>query len=152
MYGNCVVTAVPQLNEIEVGGDLATGGQGGRMVRQRFLAEILEPRARELVTMLRDNLRNGGVLEAMARGACLLGVERSWLGFWTMRRAFCGCRRDEVAGAAEQDAAELAKPEFAAAIGMLLYTHRTQALKASEEQGLAQKLKSIFAEAFRNRD
>jgi cell division protein FtsA len=31
---------------------------------------------------------------------------------------------------------------------MLLYTHRTQALKASEDQGLAQKLKSIFAGSF----
>src|SRR5271156_295134 len=51
-FGNCVVTAVPQLNEIEVGGDLATGGSAPRMVRQRFLAEVLEPRARELVTML----------------------------------------------------------------------------------------------------
>src|SRR5207245_11708849 len=56
-FGHCVVTAVPQLNEIEVGGDLAiSGGQPARMVRQRFLAEILEPRARELFTMLRDNL------------------------------------------------------------------------------------------------
>src|SRR5271168_1865440 len=48
-FGHCVVTAVPQMNEIEVGGNLATGalaggGQMGRMVRQRFLAEILEPR------------------------------------------------------------------------------------------------------------
>src|ERR1700710_2585234 len=55
-FGHSVVTAVPQMNEIEVGGNLATGalaggGQMGRMVRQRFLAEILEPRARELFTM-----------------------------------------------------------------------------------------------------
>jgi cell division protein FtsA len=43
---------------------------------------------------------------------------------------------------------ELARPEFAAAIGMLLYTHRTQVRKASEEQGLRAKLKSIFAGSF----
>jgi cell division protein FtsA len=43
---------------------------------------------------------------------------------------------------------ELAKPEFSAAIGMLLYTHRTQVRRASEEQGLRQKLKSIFAGSF----
>src|SRR6202020_1048159 len=48
MYGNCVVTAVPQGNEIEVGsnlavGPLSAGGQATRLVRQRFLAEILEP-------------------------------------------------------------------------------------------------------------
>jgi len=43
---------------------------------------------------------------------------------------------------------ELAQPEFAAAIGMLLYTHRTQISKASEEQGLRSKLRSIFAGSF----
>ena len=74
IYGHCVVTAVPQLNEIEVGGNLAiSGGQPARMVRQRFLAEILEPRARELFTMLRDNLRNGGVLEALGAGCVFTG-------------------------------------------------------------------------------
>ena len=43
---------------------------------------------------------------------------------------------------------ELAAPEFAAAIGMVLYTHRTQVRRASEEMGLKQKLKSIFAGSF----
>ena len=42
-------------------------------MRQRFLAEILEPRARELFTMLRDNLRQGGVLEALGAGCVLTG-------------------------------------------------------------------------------
>ena len=70
-----MVTAVPQLNEIEVGGNLADLGRGqpARMVRQRFLAEILEPRARELFTMLRDNLRQGGVLEALGAGCVFTG-------------------------------------------------------------------------------
>jgi len=36
-----VVTSVPQLAEIEIGGDLATGGKPAQMVRQRYLAEIL---------------------------------------------------------------------------------------------------------------
>jgi cell division protein FtsA len=50
-YGNCVVTAVPQANEIEIGSNLAAGSLSGdgpptRLVRQRFLAEVLEPRAR----------------------------------------------------------------------------------------------------------
>ena len=72
-YGNCVVTSVPSLNEVEVGGNLASGGSAPRLVRQRFLAEILEPRARELFTLLRDNLRNGGVLEALGTGCVLTG-------------------------------------------------------------------------------
>jgi cell division protein FtsA len=149
MYGNCVVTAVPQLNEIEVGGDLATGGQGGRMVRQRFLAEILEPRARELVTMLRDNLRNGGVLEAMGAGCVFTGGGAQLAGLLDNAESILRVpARMKSPVRLSKMPAELAKPEFAAAIGMLLYTHRTQALKASEEQGLAQKLKSIFAGSF----
>ena len=44
--------------------------------------------------------------------------------------------------------AELAAPEFSTAIGMLLYTHRTQVRRANEELGLKQKLKAIFAGSF----
>ncbi|MGB7170819.1 MAG: cell division protein FtsA, partial [Acidobacteriaceae bacterium] len=53
-YGHAIVTAVPQSNEIEVTG---LPGHEPRMVRQRFISEILEPRARELFQLLRDNLR-----------------------------------------------------------------------------------------------
>jgi cell division protein FtsA len=42
----------------------------------------------------------------------------------------------------------LAGPELAVAIGMLLYTHRTQVRRASEEQGLRSKLKAIFAGSY----
>jgi cell division protein FtsA len=149
MYGNCVVTAVPQLNEIEVGGDLATGGEPARLVRQRFLAEILEPRARELLTMLRDNLRDGGVLEAMGAGCVFTGGGSKLVGLLDNAESILRVQaRMKSPVRLSKMPVELAKPEFAAAIGMLLYTHRTQALKASEEQGLAQKLKSIFAGSF----
>jgi cell division protein FtsA len=148
-YGSCVVTSVPQLNEIEVGGDLATGGQGARMVRLRFLAEILEPRARELLTMLRDNLRGGGVLEAMGAGCVFTGGGANLLGLLDHAESLLRVpARVGYPVPLSRMPSELAKPEFAAAIGMLLYTHRTQVRKASEEQGLRQKLKSIFAGSF----
>ncbi|MDE1160969.1 MAG: cell division protein FtsA [Acidobacteriaceae bacterium] len=148
-YGNCVVTAVPQLNEIEIGGDLATGGQTARIVRQRFLAEILEPRARELLTMLRDNLRQGGVLEAMGAGCVFTGGGANLTGLLDHAESLLRVpARIGYPVPLSRMPAELAKPEFSVAIGMLLYTHRTQVRKASEEQGLRQKLKSIFAGSF----
>ena len=119
------------------------------MVRQRFLAEILEPRARELFTMLRDNLRHGGVLEALGAGCVLDG-----------RRCDDGGLLDNAESLLRVPARigypvplsrmpeELAKPEFAAAIGMLLYTHRTQVRKASEEQGLAGETEGDFCGQF----
>ena len=148
-YGSCVVTSVPSLNEIEIGGDLATGGQGARMVRQRFLAEVLEPRARELLTMLRDNLRAGGVLEAMGAGCVFTGGGANLVGLLDHAESLLRVpARIGYPVPLSRMPAELAKPEFATAIGMLLYTHRTQVRKASEEQGLRQKLKSIFAGSF----
>jgi cell division protein FtsA len=148
-YGNCVVTSVPQLNEIEIGGDLAMGSQSSRMVRQRFLAEVLEPRARELLTMLRDNLRNGGVLEAMGAGCVFTGGGANLVGLLDHAESLLRVpARTGYPVPLSRMPAELARPEFAAAIGMLLYTHRTQVRKASEEQGLKQKLRSIFAGSF----
>ena len=145
-----MVTAVPQLNEIEVGGNLAySGGQPARRVRQRFLAEILEPRARELFTMLRDNLRNGGVMEALVAGCVLPGDGAHLLGLLDNAESLLRVpARIGTPVPLSRMPDELAKPEFAAVIGMLLYTHRTQVRKASEEQGLKAKLKAIFAGSF----
>jgi cell division protein FtsA len=145
-HGHCVVTSVPQLAEVEIGGDLSTGGQSARMVRQRFLAEILEPRAREMLTMLRDNLREGGVLEAMGAGCVFTGGGAMLAGLLDNAESLLRApARIGYPVPLSRMPMELARPEFAAAIGLLLYTHRVQARKASEEQGLRQKLRSIFA-------
>src|ERR1019366_4914622 len=151
-YGNCVVTSVPQLAEIEAGGNLngiPGVGQSARLVRQRFLAEILEPRARELFTMLRDNLRQGGVLEALGAGCVLTGGGALLAGL--LDNAESLLRVPTRVGSPvplSRMPAELARPEFSVAIGMLLYTHRTQVRRANEEQGLRAKLKAIFAGSY----
>jgi cell division protein FtsA len=153
-YGNCVVTAVPQSNEIEIGSNLAAGSLGGdgpptRLVRQRFLAEVLEPRARELFTMLRDNLRQGGVLEALGAGCVLTGGGALLAGL--LDNAESLLRVPTRVGSPvplSRMPPELARPEFSVAIGMLLYTHRTQVRRASEEQGLRAKIKAIFAGSY----
>ena len=139
-YGNCVVTAVPTLNEIEI------GRAQPRMVRQRFLAEVLEPRARELFTMIRDNLRQGGVLEALGAGCVLTGGGARLVGLQDGAE-FLLRVPVRVGGPIHMSRmpAELEGPEFSTAIGMLLYTHRTQLRRAHETQGLRAKLKGIFA-------
>ena len=61
-YGHAVVTAVPQDAEIEI-----ANPQPERLSLRR-VAEILEPRARELFHFVRESLRQGGVLEALGAG------------------------------------------------------------------------------------
>ncbi len=151
LYGNCVVTSVPSLAEIEVGGGLNGngGGQPARLVRQRFLAEILEPRARELFTMLRNNLRDGGVLEALGAGCVLTGGGASLVGLLDNAESLLRVpARIGLPVPLSRMPQELVRPEFAAAIGMLLYTHRTQIRRAGEERGLKAKVRSIFAGSF----
>ena len=150
LYGNCVVTSVPQLAEIEIGG-VGIGGEGQltRLVRQRFLAEILEPRARELCTMLRDNLRHGGVLEALGAGCVFTGGGAHLVGLLDNAESLLRVpARIGFPVPLSRMPQELAQPEFAAAIGMLLYTHRTQIRRAGEDQGLKAKLRNIFAGSF----
>jgi len=151
-YGNCVVTSVPTLAEIEVGGHatgLAGTEQHTRLVRQRFLAEILEPRAREFFTMLRDNLRAGGVLEALGAGCVLTGGGANLPGL--LDNAESLLRVPARVGSPvplSRMPTELARPEYAAAIGMLLYTHRTQTRRLSDDNGLKSKLRTLFAGSF----
>ena len=139
-YGNCVVTSVPSLNEIEI--DRAQP----RMVRQRFLAEILEPRARELFTMLRDNLRQGGVLEALGAGCVLTGGGARMIGLQDSAESLLRVRvRIGSPVHMSRMPEELSGPEFSCAVGMLLYTHRTQMRRANETQGIRAKLRGLFA-------
>jgi cell division protein FtsA len=145
LYGNCVVTSVPTLAEIEI--NLPEGGT--RIVRQRFLAEILEPRAREMLTMLRDNLRQGGVLEALGAGCVLTGGGANLAGILDNTESLLRVQaRIGRPVHMSRMPKELETPEFTAAIGMLLYTHRTQIRRAGEEMGLKAKLRSIFAGSF----
>jgi cell division protein FtsA len=142
-YGHAVVTCVPQDSEVEVAG---LPGYEPRVVRQRFIAEILEPRARELFQLLRDNLRQGGVLEAMGAGCVLTGGGARLPGLLETAESLLRvpARLASPVPLSRMPAA-LATPEFSVLTGTMLYTHRTSANRAAENQGLRAKLRAILA-------
>jgi cell division protein FtsA len=142
-YGNAVVTSVPQLAEIELQG---MPGYEPRMVKQRMVGEILEPRARELFHMLRDNLRQGGVLEALGAGCVLTGGGARLSGLLDVSESLLRVpARIGSPVPLSRMPNELAQPEYAALIGTLLYTHRTSVMRAAEDHSLRAKLRAIFA-------
>ena len=142
-YGHAVVTAVPQQSEVEVSG---LPGYEPRLVRQRYMAEILEPRARELFQMLRDNLRQGGVLEAMGAGCVLTGGGARLPGlFETAESLLRVPARLASPVPLSRMPADLAGPEFSVLTGTMLYAHRTSVNRAAENQGLRAKLRAILA-------
>ncbi|MBT9332929.1 cell division protein FtsA [Paracidobacterium acidisoli] len=142
-YGHAVVTCVSQQNEVEV---MGLPGYEPRVVRQRFLAEILEPRARELFHLLRDNLRQGGVLEALGAGCVLTGGGARLPGLPDTAESLLRVpARIAVPVPLSRMPAELSAPECATLVGTLLYAHRTSVIRAAEDQGLRAKLRAIFA-------
>src|SRR3984957_12856026 len=142
-YGHCVVTSVPSSNELEL---VAGGNEVVRTIKQRHLSEILEPRARELFQLLRENLRQGGVLGALGAGCVLTGGGARPAGVLDVAESLLRVpARLGYPVPLSRMPEELIQPEFSTAIGMLLYTHRTSVLRAAEDQGLRAKLRAIFA-------
>jgi len=142
-FGHVVVTAVPQLAEIEL------ANQPGRAVRLRSVAEILEPRARELLYYVKESLRQGGVLEALGAGCVLTGGGAQLPGMLDVTESQLRVpARVGVPVRLSNMPVELVNPSYSTAIGMLLYAHRTRVTRAAENNGLGAKLRALFAASF----
>ncbi len=141
-YGHVVVTSVPQLAEIEV------HNPQPQSLRLRAIAEILEPRARELLYLVKESLRHGAVVDALGAGCVLTGGGAMMPGMLDVTesqlrvpaRTGLPVRLSHMPG-------ELVHPSFATAIGMLLYVHRTR-MNRPDNTGLRDKLRAIFAATF----
>jgi cell division protein FtsA len=145
LFGCAVVTAVPEGNEIEVP---AVAERPSRMLSQRLIAEILEPRARELFEMVRDNLRQAGVLEALGAGCVVTGGGARLPALAEIAEQVLRCPiRVGGAGALSRMPTNFAEPEFCAAVGLLLYTHRSRAGRIHQQQRLTERVRALFVGA-----
>jgi len=144
-FGCAMVSHIPEANEIEVP---SVGDRPSRLMQQTMLGEILEPRARELMEMLRDNLRRAGVYDLVSGGVILTGGGARLQGLMEVTEDVVGrpARLGIPLGMAKLPV-ELAEPEFAVGIGMVFYAHRARVLKVKEDAGLGAKLKGFFAKS-----
>jgi cell division protein FtsA len=142
-YGHAVVTAVPQEAEVQI------DNPNPQMVRLRSFAEILEPRARELMHFVKESLRHGGVVDALGAGCVLTGGGATLPGMLDVTETQLRVpARTGMPVRLSNMPSELIHPSFATAIGMLLYAHRTRVTRAAESNGLRAKLRAIFASSF----
>jgi cell division protein FtsA len=142
-YGNCVVTSVPQQAEVEI------SSPQPQRISLRMIAEILEPRARELMYFVRESLRHGGVFDALGAGCVLTGGGSLLPGMLDVTET--QLRVPARTGAPLRIShmpTELTHPGYAAAVGMLLYAHRTRMTRAAEDNSLRAKLRELFAASF----
>lgn len=141
-YGNAIVTLIPEGNEVEVP---SVGDRPSRLISQRTVGEILEPRARELFELLRDNLRQSGMLELCIGGLVLSGGASRLPGILdiadsVLRRSV---RLSWPTPLAKMPAS-LAEPEYATALGMVFYAHRARLARGSQDERWSSKLKAML--------
>jgi cell division protein FtsA len=143
VYGNTIVTLIPEGNEVEVP---SVGDRPSRLVPQRLVGEILEPRARELFELMRDNLRHAGMLELCAGGVVLSGGASRLAGILDVAESVLR-RPTRLAWPTPlpKMPSVLAEPEFATVLGLIFYAHRARIARGIQDDRWSSRLKSLFA-------
>ena len=141
-YGSAVVTLIPEGNEVEVP---SVGDRASRLVPQRLVAEILEPRARDLFEMMRESLRQSGMFELCLAGVVLTGGASRLPGIFDVAESALrrSVRLSWPAPLAKMPST-LAEPEFATVLGMVNYGHRARIARGYQEGGLGARLKAML--------
>jgi len=142
LYGNSIATLIPEGNEVEVP---SVGDRPSRMISQRLVGEILEPRARELFEMLRDNLRHAGMLEVCRGGIVLSGGASRLPGIVDIAESVLRrlVRMSWPTPLAKMPST-LAEPEFATVLGMVFYGHRARMARGLQEERWSSRLKAML--------
>jgi cell division protein FtsA len=143
LYGNVIVTLIPEGNEVEVP---SVGDRPSRLVSQRMVGEILEPRARELFEMLRDNLRHAGMLDLCVGGIVLSGGGSRLPGILdvadsVLRRPI----RLSWPAPLSKMPSTLAEPEYATVLGMAFYGHRARIARGIQDERWSSRFMALFA-------
>jgi cell division protein FtsA len=141
-YGNVVVTLIPEGNEVEVP---SVGDRPSRLLSQRLVGEILEPRARELFEMLRDNLRHSGMLDRCLAGVVLGGASRLPGILEVAESVLRKPVRLSWPTPMAKMPASLAEPEFSTLLGLVYYGQRARMARGYQDDGWSSRLKALFA-------
>jgi cell division protein FtsA len=142
LYGNTTVTLIPEGNEVEVP---SVGDRPSRLISQRLVGEILEPRARELFEMLRDNLRHAGMLDLCTGGVVLSGGASRLPGMLDLAESVLRrpVRLSWPTPLAKMPST-LAEPEYAAVLGMIFYRHRARVARGIQSDRWSSRLKAML--------
>ena len=124
----------------------SVGDRPPRTVFSRMLHEIIEPRALELLTLVLDELKRAGLHALIPAGLVLSGGGSRLTGFVEMaERVFELPVGIAAPRGLEGMPEELSRPEYATAVGLLLYGAQSRRAAAQRPATLVAKLKSMFA-------
>jgi len=126
----------------------SVGDRPPRTIFARQLTEILEPRALELLALIRDDLRRAGLDKQIPAGFVLAGGGAKLNGLLDLaEQSFhLPVRIAEPKGLADMPE-QVAQPEYATVIGLVLYGAKARRAAPQRAGNLVSKLKSMFAGA-----
>lgn len=132
-------------NPIEIA---SVGDRPPRTVFTRMLNEILEPRANELLSLVRDELQRGGFINMIPAGLGLSGGGAHMKGLVEMAEQMFNLPvRLAIPRGLQGMPAELSQPEYATVVGLLIYGARARRQAAQRPTNFVSKIKSMFAGA-----
>jgi cell division protein FtsA len=142
-YGSASRELVAEDKAIQIA---SVGDRPPRTVFARMLNEIIEPRAHELLTLVRDDLKRAGLDSQIPAGLVLAGGGARMTGLAELaERLFSLPVRCAMPRGLEDMPEELSQPEYATVVGLLLYGAHARRVAAQRPTTLAAKLKSMFA-------
>jgi cell division protein FtsA len=126
----------------------SVGDRPPRTVFSRMLTEIIEPRAQELLALIRDELQRSGLIQQIPAGFVLAGGGARLNGLVELsEQSFrLPVRLAEPKGLLDLPE-QVALPEYAAVVGLVLYGAKARRAQAQRSANLVSKLKSMFAGA-----
>lgn len=129
--------------------EIATvGDRPPRTVYARMLCEIVEPRAQELLALVRDELKRSGLNAQIPTGFVLTGGGARANGLVELaERLFAQPVRVADPRGLVDMPEEVSQPEYATVVGLVLYGARARRAAALRPGTLVAKLKAMFAGA-----
>jgi len=145
-FGCALRSAVGEDEMVEVP---MVGGRAPKLCPRTTLAEILQPRAEELLGLVREDLQRLGLEKEIRSGVVLTGGGAELEGLVEVAEAiFEGPVRRGVPSGVGGLVDVVSRPEWATATGLLLYGHRHKPKKRRAD-GLS-RITSSVARAFRD--
>jgi cell division protein FtsA len=126
----------------------SVGDRPPRAIFARMLTEIIEPRAQEFLALIRDDLQRAGVLKQIPAGFIFAGGGARLNGLDEMMEQLfhMPVRIAEPKGILDLPE-QVTQPEYATAIGLVLYGAKARRNAQARSGGIVSKLKSMFAGA-----
>ena len=124
----------------------SVGDRPSRLMPQRALAEILEPRAQEVLSLVRDELRRVGLERQVGAGVVLSGGGARLAGMCDVAEEVLDVPA-RIGLPAKLDGAPetLEHPAYAALVGLLFFAQRVCQRREVQRTGLRPRIRAFFA-------